>query len=219
MFRIKVRGEKMVKVYPMVLGPVQTMCYVVSAGELAVVVDPADEGRKIYEYLRSKKLKLQAIVLTHGHFDHIGGVNELTSLVDVPVYAHRAEQEYFDKPEVNLSTMMQQRLILNDSINITYLADKQEVTLLNQVVRAFHVPGHTSGSLCYYFTVDDIVFTGDTLFAGAVGRSDFIHGNHEQLIRGIKEKLLTLPARTLVYPGHQDCTTIEVEAKTNPFLK
>ena len=219
MFKIKARGEKMIKVYPMVLGPVQTMCYVVSEGELAVVVDPADQGRKIYDYLRSKKLKLQAILLTHGHFDHIGGVNELTSLIDVPVYAHQAEQEYFDKPEVNLSTMMHQRLTLIDSVNVTYLGDKQEVTLLDQVVCALHVPGHTSGSLCYYFTVDDVVFTGDTLFAGAVGRSDFIHGNHEQLVRGIKGKLLTLPSNTLVYPGHENCTTIEIEAKTNPFLK
>ncbi len=209
----------MLKVYPMVLGPVQTMCYVISHQNQAVVVDPAASGKKIYDYLQSQNLTLEAILITHGHFDHIGGVNELVARCHVPVYAHKKEQEYFNKPEVNLSTMVYEHLVLDDQIDFHYVADYQTLSLLGQAVKVFHVPGHTTGSLCYYFEDDQIVFTGDTLFEGAIGRTDFIYGNHEQLVTMLKQKIMTLPPQTLVYPGHGACTTVETEAKQNMFLR
>ena len=85
-------------------------------------------------------------------------------------------------------------------------------------VKAFHVPGHTTGSLCYYFESEELVFTGDTLFKHSIGRTDFIYGNHDQLVKGIRGKLLSLPPHTLVYPGHGECTTVEEELIHNPFL-
>lgn len=208
----------LLNVYPLVLGPVQTTCYVVSSQGRAVIVDPAANATKIIQYLGTKKLIPEAILLTHGHFDHIGAVNELAAKYRLPIYAHKSEKEYFDQPEVNLSTMMYQPFVLSEDLDYHWLADGATLTCLDTQVKIFHVPGHTSGSLCYYFVKDRMVFTGDTLFKQSIGRTDFIYGNHQQLVTGIRQKLLTLPDDTLVYPGHGDCTTVADEKRNNPFL-
>lgn len=208
----------LLNVYPLVLGPVQTTCYVVSSQGRAVIVDPAANATKIIQYLGTKKLIPEAILLTHGHFDHIGAVNELAAKYSLPIYAHKSEKEYFDQPEVNLSTMMYQPFVLSGDLDYHWLADGATLTCLDTQVKIFHVPGHTSGSLCYYFVKDRMVFTGDTLFKQSIGRTDFIYGNHQQLVTGIRQKLLTLPDDTLVYPGHGDCTTVADEKRNNPFL-
>lgn len=208
----------MLNVYPLVLGPVQTTCYVVSSQGRAVIVDPAANATKIIQYLGTKKLIPEAILLTHGHFDHIGAVNELAAKYRLPIYAHKLEKEYFDQPEVNLSTMTYQPFVLSEDLDYHWLADGATLTCLDTQVKIFHVPGHTSGSLCYYFVKDRMVFTGDTLFKQSIGRTDFIYGNHQQLVTGIRQKLLTLPDDTLVYPGHGDCTTVADEKRNNPFL-
>lgn len=206
------------KVYPLILGSVQTTCYIISNNQKAVVVDPAANANQIIHYLGSKKLELEAILLTHGHFDHIGAVNELATKYRVPIYAHKKEKEYFENPDVNLSPMIYERLILNPDFDYCFVTDGDIIKCLDTQVLPLHVPGHTTGSLCYYFESEDLVFTGDTLFKQSIGRTDFIYGNHEQLVTGIRRKLLSLPGNTLVYPGHGDCTTIEEEAKRNPFL-
>lgn len=207
------------KVYPLALGPLQTVCYIVSNNQKAVAIDPGANAGQIIRYLGTKKLELEAILLTHGHFDHIGAVNELAEKYQVPIYAHKKEKEYFDHPEINLSPMVHQTLVLNPNFNYQYLVDGTHFTCLETDVQVFHVPGHTTGSLCFYFAKDEMVFTGDTLFKGSIGRTDFIYGNHDQLVSGIKRKLLNLPAQTLVYPGHGDCTTVEEEIQSNPFLR
>lgn len=206
------------KVYPLVLGPVQTTCYIISNENKAIVVDPAANANQIIRYLGTKKLELEAVLLTHGHFDHIGAVNELVAKYQVPIYAHKKEQEYFENPEVNLSPMIYERLILNKDFEYRFIADQEMIDCLGLRVKAFHVPGHTTGSLCYYFESEELVFTGDTLFKHSIGRTDFIYGNHDQLVKGIRGKLLSLPPHTLVYPGHGECTTVEEELIHNPFL-
>ena len=206
------------KVYPLVLGPVQTTCYIISNENKAIVVDPAANANQIIRYLGTKKLELEAVLLTHGHFDHIGAVNELVAKYQVPIYAHKKEQEYFENPEVNLSPMIYERLILNKDFEYRFIADQEMIDCLGLRVKAFHVPGHTTGSLCYYFESVELVFTGDTLFKHSIGRTDFIYGNHDQLVKGIRGKLLSLPPHTLVYPGHGECTTVEEELIHNPFL-
>lgn len=206
------------KVYPLALGPLQTICYIVSNDQKAVVIDPGANAGQVIRYLGTKKLELEAILLTHGHFDHIGAVNELAEKYQVPIYAHKKEKEYFENPEINLSPMVHQSLVLKPNFNYQYLVDGTHFTCLETDIQVFHVPGHTTGSLCFYFAQDEMVFTGDTLFKGSIGRTDFIYGNHDQLVSGIKRKLLSLPAQTLVYPGHGDCTTIEEESQSNPFL-
>lgn len=207
------------KVFPLILGPVQTACYIVSNGNKAVVIDPAANAQTIIRHLKTKGLELEAILLTHGHFDHIGAVNELATHYQVPIYAHKKEKEYFENPDVNLSPMIYERLVLNPNFDYQFLADGAKFDCIDTNIQAFHVPGHTTGSLCFYFKEGDMLFTGDTLFKGSIGRTDFIYGNHDQLVTGIKKKLLTLPKNTLVYPGHGDCTTIEEETNHNPFLK
>lgn len=206
------------KVYPLVLGPVQTACYIISNEKKAVVVDPAANANQIIQYLGTKKLELEAVLLTHGHFDHIGAVNELVAKYQVPIYAHKKEKEYFENPDVNLSPMIYERLVLNKDFEYRFISDQEVIECLGTKVKTFHVPGHTTGSICYYFESEDIVFTGDTLFKHSIGRTDFIYGNHDQLIKGIRGKLLSLPGHTLVYPGHGECTTIGEESKHNPFL-
>ena len=206
------------KVYPLVLGPVQTACYIISNEKKAVVVDPAANANQIIQYLGTKKLELEAVLLTHGHFDHIGAVNELVAKYQVPIYAHKKEKEYFENPDVNLSPMIYERLVLNKDFEYRFISDQEVIECLGTKVKTFHVPGHTTGSICYYFESEDIVFTGDTLFKHSIGRTDFIYGNHDQLVKGIRGKLLSLPGHTLVYPGHGECTTIGEESKHNPFL-
>jgi len=207
------------KVYPLVMGPVQTNCYMISIRDKAVIIDPVEAPEKLIQYLNKHKLELEAILLTHGHFDHIGAVNDLAGVFNVPIYAHKKEKPYFENPELNLSTMMYQKLVLKPDFDYRYLEDGENFKCIGLDVKVFHVPGHTMGSLCYYFKSEQIIFTGDTLFAHSIGRTDLIHGNHKQLVQAIKKKLLNLPEATLVYPGHGDCTTIADEIKENPYLQ
>ena len=118
------------KVYPLILGPVQTACYIVSQNQKAVIIDPAANASQIIRYLGTYKLELEAILLTHGHFDHIGAVNELADKYRVPIYAHKKEKEYFDNPDVNLSPMIYERLILNPNFEYRYLSDGQSFECL-----------------------------------------------------------------------------------------
>ena len=207
------------KVYPLVLGSVQTNCYIISNQNKVIIIDPAENPEKVIHYLNEKKLEVEGIFITHGHFDHIGAVNELATIFNVPVYAHKKEKEYFEKPEINLSTMIYKNLVLRAELNFHFLEDGEIFECLGTKVKALHVPGHTLGSLCYSFESEKIIFTGDTLFAHSIGRTDFIYGDQTQLVTAIKKNILTLPEDTLVYPGHGECTTVKDEAEQNPFLK
>lgn len=207
------------KIYPMVVGPVQVNCYILSREGRAVIVDPGDSAQKILNYLNTHRLTVEAILLTHGHFDHIGAVNELAQVLKVPVYAHKKEQAYFDEPGLNLSTMIYQNLVLAKTLDIRYLADGGCLDIIGTRCQIFHVPGHTLGSICFYFEKEGVVFTGDTLFSYSIGRTDFPKGSHDQLVAAIKDKLLVLPGDTVVYPGHNEATTISQQIAGNPHLR
>jgi glyoxylase-like metal-dependent hydrolase (beta-lactamase superfamily II) len=207
------------KIYPIILGQVETNAYVLSHEGRALLVDPAAEPQRILAYLNAQKLSVEGILLTHGHFDHIGAVNELAGRFKLPVYAHKKEQAYFEKPELNLSTMIYQNLRLQPELDFRFLEDGEVFEAIGQKIKALHVPGHTLGSLCFYFEDSEAVFTGDTLFNHSIGRTDFPLGNHRQLVTAIKTKLLTLPMGTIVYPGHNAATTIGDETRTNLHLQ
>lgn len=165
--------------------------------------------------IRQEKLTPIAILLTHGHFDHAGGAEELAKHFDIKIYAEEHEKETLDTPSLNLSGW--------EGVQKTYHADvflknEQEIDLAGFHIRVFHTPGHTVGGCCYYFPYQNVVFSGDTLFCTSVGRTDFPKGSAAQIIRSIKEKLLPLPDETTVYTGHNDITTIGTERMYNPYL-
>lgn len=203
------------------LGDFMTNCYTVynAVTRDAVLIDPACNARFLNNILVNEQLNCVAILLTHGHYDHIGALPELMELVGhkVPIYASAEEEDVLNDPRKNLSTMLSGQMVtIKPDI---LLQDDQEIELLDTKLRCFLVPGHTKGGMCYYFAENGILFSGDTLFARSIGRSDFPTGDGIKLVKSIKEKLMTLPDETIVYPGHNERTTIGKERNANPFIQ
>lgn len=203
------------------LGDFMTNCYTVynAVTRDAVLIDPACNARFLNNILVNEQLNCVAILLTHGHYDHIGALPELMELVGhkVPIYASAEEEDVLNDPRKNLSTMLSGQMVTVKADIL--LQDDQEIELLDTKLRCFLVPGHTKGGMCYYFAENGILFSGDTLFARSIGRSDFPTGDGIKLVKSIKEKLMTLPDETIVYPGHNERTTIGKERNANPFIQ
>ncbi len=204
------------KVGRIVLGMVSTNCYFIYHEEdkKAIVVDPADSGEYLYQKLQENGISVAAILLTHGHFDHIMGCNELRKASGAKIYACSEERDVCENTHNNCS---EQTGRLYTVVADEYVPDGGEIEAAGMKCRLLHTPGHTKGSCCYYFEEAGVLISGDTLFAGSVGRSDLPTGSEGTLIRSIKNKLSELPGEVKVYPGHGDSTTIEYESKYNPF--
>lgn len=205
------------KVERFLTGILSTNCYVAwnEQTKEAVIVDPAAYCKKLAEFLREEGLKPQAVLLTHGHFDHIMGLDALLEEYPVPVYVHEAEKGLIADPKTNLSLTYTNGYVFEDA---TYVTDGQKIAAAGMTFEVLFTPGHTSGGCCYYAETENMLFSGDTLFRCSVGRSDLPTGDETTLIRSIKEKLLVLPENTVVYPGHMAATTIQTEKTANPFL-
>lgn len=216
-----------IKIGRMVIGVCQTNCYFLyrDGGQDAVVVDPADKGANIYSALQKNGLRVTGILLTHGHFDHIWGVDALRDAANaaaesdgleaVKVYACEAERELLKSAEMNVSAAAGRACSTYADI---YVKDGQEISLAGMSCRVIATPGHTAGGCCYYFEEAGFLVAGDTLFAESVGRTDFPTGSMSTLVRSIQEKLFVLPEETKVYPGHGESTTIGHEKKYNPYF-
>ncbi len=205
------------KVEQYVVGPVQTNCYfaINEKSNEVLIIDPGAGAAKLAEKIREQKLTPVAILLTHGHFDHAGASEELAEEFGIEIYAEEHEKETLDDPALNLSGWEgAQRTYHADH----FLKDGQEIDLAGFHIRVFHTPGHTVGGACYYFSYQNAVFSGDTLFAQSVGRTDFPRGSAAAIIRSIEEKLMPLPDETTVYTGHNEITTIGTERMYNPYL-
>ena len=205
------------KVERFLTGILSTNCYVAwnEQTKEAVIVDPAAYSKKLAEFLREEGLKPQAVLLTHGHFDHIMGLDALLEEYPVPVYVHEAEKGLIADPKTNLSLTYTNGYVFEDA---TYVTVGQKIAAAGVTFEVLFTPGHTSGGCCYYAETENMLFSGDTLFRCSVGRSDLPTGDETTLIRSIKEKLLVLPENTVVYPGHMAATTIQTEKTANPFL-
>ena len=205
------------KIGRIVLGSVSTNCYFVyeEGKSKAIVFDPADRGEHIYRGLKDKGLFVAAILLTHGHFDHIWGVEELKKLSGAKVYAWEKEEKLCKSPKLNISEAAGKACSITPDV---LLKDEEEICIAGLSCKLLATPGHTEGSCCYYFEKDKILLSGDTLFQESVGRTDFPTGSMSRLVRSVREKLLTLPDEVKVYPGHGDVTTIGFEKKNNPFI-
>lgn len=200
------------------VGPVQTNCYLAMNKETkeAIIIDPGDDADRIGMRLMQLEAKPVAILLTHGHFDHAGAAKTLAAQYDILVYAHEKEAETLEDSRMNLSGPLAGGATTYH-VDV-FLKDEQELTLAGLHIRVLFTPGHTPGGCCYYFPREDVLFSGDSLFCGSVGRTDFPGGSMRTLVDSVRNKLMSLPENTIVYPGHDIETTIEQERMYNPFL-
>lgn len=205
------------KVEQYVVGAVQTNCYLAINEDTkdTLIVDPGGDADKIISAINDEKLNPVAILLTHGHFDHASRAEEVAERLGIEIYAEEHEKETLENPALNLSHWEGRTCAYHAD---HYLRDEQEINLAGFHIRVFHTPGHTIGGCCYYFPYQDVVFSGDTLFCGSVGRTDFEKGSSSELLCSIREKLMTLPDNVTVYPGHNEITDIATERMYNPFI-
>lgn len=204
----------------MVVGMVDTNCYLVyqdiimEEGALrpAVIIDPGDNAPFILNRCKELQVKPAAILLTHGHGDHIMAAEDIRRAFHIPVIASVHEEDMLQDPDKNLTHTF------GDSIQVTadYLVkDGEELKLLDRTWKVIETPGHTPGCICFYLQEDNILFAGDTLFYRSVGRTDLPGGNMRSLLNSVFDKLFVLPDETLVYPGHGEYTSIAFEKKYN----
>ncbi len=204
------------KVKKVVVGIFEVNCYILwdEKDKEAIGVDPGEEGERIIEVIRKDSLKIRSIVNTHTHIDHIGANDFLREKTEAPLLVHSADVFLLQNAELNLSTLTgkDRSFGLPDRV----LEEGDEIRVGGFSLRILHTAGHTPGSICLYG--DNKLFSGDTLFAGGIGRTDLAGGNHKELQKSIKDKILTLPDEVVVYPGHGPSTTVGKERKCNLFI-
>ncbi len=216
-------ADKNIQVGTMTLGMVATNCYFVfddnnvdsNGKKHGVFFDPADKGDRIYEFLTEKGFVIDLILLTHGHFDHIGGAKELKELTGAKIGCHEKEVAMCSDTHLNLSNTYGMNAKVTP--DITY-KDGDIIEAAGLSFKVLFTPGHTSGGCCYYCEEGKFVIAGDTLFEESVGRTDFPTSSTSELLRSINDKLFELPDDTIVYTGHGEATTIEHEKEYNPFV-
>ncbi len=194
-----------------IVGPMEANCYIISNdNRAAAIIDPGADYHKINNVIRKEGFLPQYIILTHGHGDHIGSIGKF----DLPIWIHRGDAEFLTDPSKNLSGLFS--IFLRTKPASKLLEDKELLKIGELELEVIHTPGHTPGSIC--INTDKVVFTGDTLFCGGVGRTDFPYGSEKTLFESISKKLLILSDDTIIYPGHGPSSTIGEEKKNNPFL-
>ncbi len=204
-----------------VVGSYQVNCYVVSCTQTkqCAIIDPGGESEKIVQYIEKHGLHPAYILNTHGHADHIVANTELKKVFNVPVCMHKKDVLYFIQPDIQKVSEKELGLTAPSGADIL-LEDNQKIEVGNLTIQTLHTPGHTPGSVCYL--VDNCLFTGDTLFVGDVGRTDLSGGSLETLLQSIEEKILPLPNKTTVLPGHDygetPTSTIGWEKEENPYI-
>ena len=208
----------MMKIEKFVLGAVQTNSYLILNEETKelVIVDPAICPDYLLSHVKSNGYVPKGIILTHGHFDHVMGIEGWLSEYEIPVYLHEDEKEVLANYNLNLSVMIGKYYAYD---KVETLKDGDILELAGFSFKVIHTPGHTQGGCCYYEENEAVLISGDTLFKSSVGRSDFPTGNMSTLVKSIKEKLFVLPDDVMVYPGHNSLTCIADEKMYNPFLR
>jgi hydroxyacylglutathione hydrolase len=205
-----------VDVERLIVGQLATNCYLVRCSEdgEAVVIDPGGEGEKIWSVIQNRGLNVRLIINTHGHGDHIAANGFLKAKTGAEVLIHPEDASMLTSPARNLSAWINGGLVCPPADRL--IKGDDEVTCGNVTFKVLATPGHTPGGISLW--ADGVVFTGDTLFRGSIGRTDFPGGDYRLLLNSIRDKLLVLPSNTIVYPGHGPESNIGEERVTNPFL-
>ncbi len=209
-------------------GSFQANCFVLAAeaGGPCVVVDPGEDAEQpLDELLRQHRLDPVAVLLTHGHFDHVFAVAPVCDGNDIPAWIHPDDRALLTDPMRGLSTEARQffggRVELREPREVRTLDDGTALELAGLTLTVDHTPGHTRGSVTFRSATDGgqgLLVSGDTLFAGSIGRTDFPGGDHEQILASLRDKILVLDDETVVLPGHGPTTTVGKERASNPFL-
>jgi len=204
-----------------VLSDFEENAYVVSlkGRDDCVVIDPGMGAERIVEFLQQNRLTPRAILVTHGHWDHIGGIAAIRGAwKDAPIFIGVNERSKLTDPNGNLSSVFGFPMTTCDADKI--LQDDETFKVAGLTFQALEVPGHSCGHVVYLLNLEEVpfVFCGDVLFAGSIGRTDFADGDHDLLIGKIKEKIFPLSDETFLYPGHGPNTTLKKEKRANPFL-
>ncbi|NLC10801.1 MAG: MBL fold metallo-hydrolase [Firmicutes bacterium] len=199
------------------VGAFAANCYLVACPETkeAVVIDPGAEGERINNRIVELGLKIKYIINTHGHVDHIGANGEVKEKTGVPLLIHQHDAAMCENPESSLLLFAggKSKLCPPDRT----LKEGDEIKVGSLTLKVLETPGHTRGSIC--LLVEDALFSGDTIFAGSIGRTDLPGGSYSQIIDSLMNKIVPLPDKTKIYPGHGPATTVEREKAYNPFLQ
>lgn len=213
MYDIK-RRFTMVKVSTVTVGPIQTNCYIVYTGKnQGIIIDPGFEAGRIKDRVKALNVVPEAVLLTHGHFDHISAAEEMRSTYGVKIYASVLEKETLQDINMNLTYEA-----TGNPVSLhgdEFLNDGEEISPAGIKIRCISTPGHTCGGMCFFLPDDGVLFSGDTLFRGSCGRTDFPGGSEKDIISSIRDKLFVLPEDTKVFPGHGEPTSIAYEKKNN----
>ena len=196
------------------IGAFETNTYLITKGDRAVIVDPGLDFISILDEV--KQYKVEAILITHGHVDHIDGCG----YIEAPIYVGKEDLINFSDNSRSLYKMSGMKpSYSNKNLNLIAVSDNEEIKLESFTFKAIHTPGHTAGGVCYYVENAGVVFSGDTLFRASIGRSDFKTSSTSALISSVKDKLFLLPDETIVFPGHMSATKIGFEKEANPFVR
>lgn len=203
------------RVETIIVGDMSTNCYLAwdEESRRGFLVDPGAQADKIIAVCSRFQVQPEAILLTHGHFDHIMAARKLKEHFGISVYAGAGEQKLLGNSRANLSGVWAKSFTMQADCTVT---DKEQLQLAGMEITVLETPGHTEGGVCYYLEKEGTLFAGDTLFCESCGRTDFPGGSMFALIRSIRSKLLVLPEETAVYPGHGEETSIGYEKQHNP---
>ena len=210
------KNMKEITVKNLVLGMLGTNCWFLrnpETGEL-LIADPADSPEQIIQQAAAMEGTPVAILLTHGHYDHMLAAEAVSKRFGIPVYAHEAEQEVLRDAQKNLSAAWSSPYTMEADRTVK---EGDVLTLAGYEIRVMHTPGHTKGSVCYYLPEAGVLLSGDTLFCESYGRYDFPTSSGRDLVASVKRLLLELPENVKVYPGHNESTEIGYEKRYNPL--
>jgi hydroxyacylglutathione hydrolase len=205
----------MAKVHTLVVGRLQTNCYILESDTTALVIDPGDEPERILRFLDNLEVKPSQIIATHTHFDHVLGVDKIRTALKIPFLIHHDDLSMLESMQSRVRQFMGLSVSPPPKVD-RFLADEESVTIGHDTLRVLHTPGHSPGSIS--LAGPGYVFTGDALFNQSIGRTDLPGGDLDTLMRSISNRLFSMADDTVVYAGHGPETSIGDEKMTNPFV-